>query len=123
MSRNTSPELSILSPDNIEYDPNVFETRDTLAVYMGEIKNIFTCEPGVVIGAMDKGIDLESLVYEMGLSENDINSRVISQIQRYCTLYTYFQTVVTTKFGKGTLRDICIISVDVNGTKINVLLK
>lgn len=124
MSRNTSPELFTLGIDNIDYDPNKFEIRDTLQVYLAEIKNIFTCERGVVIGAMDKGIDLESLVYDMDLSENDVNSRIISQIQKYCTLYSYYRTVVTTKFSKGTLRDICMIQVEINGTKmLNILLK
>lgn len=121
--RNTTPELFLLGTDDINYDPFIFETNDPLTVYKAEIKNIFSCSRGVVIGAMDKGIDLESLVYEMGLSENDINSRIISQIQKFCTMYEYFQTKVTTKFGKGTVRDICFITVDINGSKLQLLLK
>lgn len=121
--RQTAPELPVLGTNSLNYDPDLFEINDPLMIYMYEIKNILSCQRGEVIGAMDKGADLESLVYEMGLSEDEINSRIMTQIKKYCTMSDYFNTKIQTKFGKGIIRDICVINIDVDGTKMNFVLK
>lgn len=110
-------EIAILEPGDPDYSETVFEYRDQLTVYLLEIKNLFNTEPGTVIGAMDKGIDLESLVFEMNLVEDDINQRIISQIQKYATMASYFSTKVQTKFAKGTVRDVVFCDITIDGTK------
>jgi len=117
MSNFSAIELFILGPNDVDYDEQTFEIREPLTVYLLEIKNLLTSEPGTVIGAMDKGVDLESLVFEMNLEEDEINQRITAQIQKYCTLAPMFNTKIETKFTGGVVRDICFIDVIVDSNR------
>jgi hypothetical protein len=110
-------ELFILGPSDVDYNEHAFELRERLTVYLLELKNIFNTEPGTVIGAMDKGVDLEALVYEMDLEEDEINQRITTQIQKYCTMAPLFTTKIETRFAKGTIRDTCFVDVIIDSNR------
>lgn len=117
MSNITAIEFFTLGPNDVDYNEKSFEVREPLTVYLMEIKNVLTSEPGTVIGAMDKGIDLESLVFEMDLQEDEINQRIIAQVQKYCTLANMFKTKIETRFTGGIIRDICFIDIIVDSNR------
>lgn len=117
MSNIAAIEFFILGPNDVDYNEKVFEIREPLTIYLMEIKNVLTSEPGTVIGAMDKGVDLESLVFEMDLEEDEINQRIIAQVQKYCTLANMFKTKIETKFTGGAVRDICFIDIIVDSIR------
>jgi hypothetical protein len=109
-------ELYTVADKSNAYDDSEFETRDKLQVYLSEIVNLLNTAPGAVIGAMNKGVDMDSLVYEMGLNESEIASRVSTQLQMFSSMSRFFTTKIDVKFSQGTIRDICFVNVTISGS-------
>lgn len=108
--------ISLLSDNKNDqhYKQLELTTSNPVRMYVEQIKMAIESEHGSIMGATTN-FDLEDLVFEQGLSENDIEKEVRGAISGFCSLYPNFDTEVKAYFTKGEYRDICIIDIFVNG--------
>ena len=62
-------ELYPRDPDDRYYDPSQIEITDPVEICIGQIKMMLLTDKGSVLGDPKFGLNLESLVYELNLSE------------------------------------------------------
>lgn len=103
--------------DDLDYDDNQLEIGSDLAILINQIRNIFSGEAGAIMGLAEGFIDLEQYIYEMGINERDLNTLVQTKIFTYASYASKFDISVSSKFARGTNRDIVAISIIINNNK------
>jgi hypothetical protein len=115
-------------PGDVDYNEDQLEISNEFDAYLQQIKNVFSPEPGSIMGAEDMAIDLERYIYEMNLSGDRLQKKIRDVIFTYCTFSQIFRTKVSVKFAKGVKRDLAFIDIIVeddkgSSKKINVFIK
>jgi hypothetical protein len=111
-------------PEDPLYVPNVLEVKNDLDVLLGQIRMLLFTKPGDVIGELNFGIDIESQVFALNVSNLKLEEDIRNQIYTHCSFAENFDVKVKVSFFYGTTRDICLIDIFVDGTKyLGVLLK
>lgn len=103
--------------DDRDFRSDQPDIKDDLQIFLNQIRNVFSAEPGVVLGASQMGIGLEHMVYETNISPKNLEKIILEQIFTYCTFYTRFTIDVNVKFAKGTVRDIVFIDILIDKVK------
>jgi hypothetical protein len=103
--------------DDQDYSPSIADINDDLLMYINQIRNIFSAEPGTILGASSMGIGLETKIYEISMSAKNLEKDIIEQIHRYATLNYKFKTNIRVKFARGTIRDIVFIDIIIDDKK------
>ena len=115
-------------PDDVDYVENQLEISSEFDAYLQQIKNVFSPEPGSIMGAEEMAVDLERYIYELNFNEKRLEKKIREIIYSYCTFSEIFRTTIKIKFAKGTNRDLAFIDIiveDKNGTgkKLNIFIK
>ena len=69
-------EIYNKDPDDPNYKADQIEVTDPLEACIGKIKMLIFTRKGEVLGDSSFGLDLESLVYELNLSEESIKKEI-----------------------------------------------
>ena len=122
--KNNLKDIYTRSPGEIQYNENILEHSNVLESYIQKIKVLLNTTPGEVIGFPNFGVGLDALIFELNVNEDEIKSRIYSQITEHCIESQYFETDVILTFFNGTTRDILLIDISINGTKeFGILIK
>ena len=116
-------EIKVDTANDQKYIADELETTSVLDMYVDQILMAMGSELGSIMGA-DVTLDLESMVFEMNLTEQEINGQVRNVVSNFCSLYSDFQTDITTRFAKGETRDWCLVEITVNKErKVGIVIK
>ena len=100
-------------------DPNfkegIMEVNDEIEMIIGQIKMILYTKPGEILGAPDFGIALEDQLFVFNLNEVTLRSMLQDQVQKFVPLSEKYHIKFDVSFARGTVRDICLIDVKING--------
>jgi len=105
-------ELNISIPEDIDFIEDV-EIDSPFAAYMQSLKMLFASEEGEICCASDMFIELEYFVYDTSMDEDDLKDKILEIIYKFCPLASVFRTTIKIMFGKGEVRDTCIIDLNV----------
>ena len=112
-----SYEIYSKNQQDLDYVPDQLDISDEVQIYLNQIRNIFSAEPGAIMGAADMFVDLESYIYEMGLNEADLERVVTTAINKYASYASKYPTSVKVRFTQGTVRDIAFLDIVIDDTK------
>lgn len=104
-------EIYTKSIGDIDYKEDQLEISNEFSAYLQQIKNVFSPEPGAIMGAEDMAVDLEHYIYERNFSEKRLEKKISEIIYSYCTFSEIFRTRVVIKFAKGVNRDLAFIDI------------
>lgn len=117
-------DLNNTSRNDYNYLVDVFDITDPLIIFLNQIKILFGATKGSVLGAGNMPIDLEAYVYETSINESRLQENITTAINTHCTLAEDYPFTVDVKFAAGSVRDICIIDIDIkNGGVIKYTIK
>jgi hypothetical protein len=117
-------ELYMRDPSDPLYQENVLEQSSEIETLLGEIRMIMFTKQGDVLGSYTFGYNLEDNLFLFNLSGENLRSRLIDMIFYYCPDAAKFDVDLTVEFFRGTVRDVCLIDIYVDGQKsIGVLVK
>jgi len=117
-------ELYMRDPTDPFYDPDIMEQSSDIEILIGEIKMIMFTKQGDVLGSYDFGYNLEDNLYLFNLSESKLKQKLLDAIYAYCPDATTYKVDLTIEFFRGTVRDVCLIDIYIDGQKsLGVLVK
>jgi len=120
-------EFYTKQPDDVDYVIDQLEISNEFDAYLQQIKNVFSPEPGAIMGAEDMAVDLEKYIYEMSFSSKRLEKKIDQLVRRYCTYSELFRTTISVKFAKGTERDMAFIDIIIdnkdNKKRISIFIK
>ena len=111
-------DLYMIFPDEKTYDMTALEQRSRLQILLGQIKMILYTTRGSVIGSPSFGCNLEDYIYSFGLSNEEIQSKIIESIYSNCPDASEYGVTVEVSFFNGSSRDICLIDIIINNQKL-----
>lgn len=117
-------ELYIKYPTDPNYDENQVQTNSEIEMLITQIQTILFTNKREVMGSPNFGCSLEELIYDFGLNEYDLQSRITNQINYYCPLATKYNIQTDISFMKGEVRDIAFIDITIDskyGIRVNML--
>lgn len=115
-------EIKIDNPSDEKYLEDKIETSNLVEIYQEQIKMALGSELGSIMGA-DVTMDLEAYVFEFELSTQELAKKTREIIGKFCSLYPKFDTDINVGFAKGEIRDVCLISIEINGgNSVKVLI-
>lgn len=103
--------------DDRDYVSDQADIMDDLQIFLNQIRNLFSVEPGTVLGAATMGVGLEHMIYETSISPKNLEKVILEQVYTYCSFHKFFSININVKFAKGTVRDIVFIDILVDGIK------
>jgi len=117
-------ELYMRDPSDPLYTENVLEQSSEIETLLGEIRMFLFTKQGDVLGSYGFGYNLEDNLFLFNLNANDLRNRIIEGIFYYCPDAQRFNVDINVEFFRGTVRDVCLIDIFVNGQKsLGVLIK
>ncbi len=96
-------------PQDRNYNPKILEVTDTVEICIGQLKMMLLTQPGSVLGDPRFGLDLEGLLFELGLSEKAFKKELDLHLSIYCPLFLKVGGTYEVKFYVGKYRDIAIL--------------
>lgn len=102
-------EIYNRDPEDPNYKEDQLEVTDPLEVCLGKIKMMIFTAKGEVLGDPSFGLDLESYIYDMNLSELAIRKEIQDNISAYIPEFTSLGGNYELKFYMGTNRDIATL--------------
>ena len=109
-------DLYMRDPSDPSYTMGILEVSNELEILIAEIKMCLYTRRGEVLGAPDLGCNLEDLLFTFNLNEFSINSTLKDQMKKFVPLADKYAVSFQVKFAQGTVRDICVIDILINGT-------
>jgi len=117
-------ELYMRDPTDPLYTENVLEQSSEIETLLGEIRMIMFTKQGDVMGTYTFGYNLEDYLFLFNLNAGDLRTRLVDAIFYYCPDAKRFNVDVQVQFFKGTIRDVCLIDIFIDGRKsLGVLVK
>jgi len=117
-------ELYTRGPNDPNYKANQLETNDEIEMLLGQLRMILFTNRGEVLGAPDFGVNLEEALFSLDFNEYSLRSMLHDQIMKFCPLAEKYRVRFDVVFAKGTIRDICLIDIYVDGSKaFGILVK
>lgn len=101
-----------------KYDPTVLEVSDDLSFLLLQIEMLLFTKPGEVIGSNKMGINLESLLFSLNVSQSQIIQKINNQILTYCPLAHNYSVNADVNFIKEYNRDIAIVDIIINDERL-----
>lgn len=106
-----------------KYQSNVVEVSDEISFLVLQIENVLFTRKREVLGMESMGANLEDLLFTINANEGQIKQTILNQIFGYCPLATNYNVMIDVKFSKTLTRDIALIDIIIDGTKVlSVLL-
>ena len=103
--------------DDLDFRDDQTDIRDPAQIFINQIRNLFSAEPGMIMGASGMGIGLESLIYDTSISPRNLEKVILEQIYTYCSFHTRFKIDIVVKFARGTIRDMVFIDIIIDQVK------
>jgi phage baseplate assembly protein W len=100
------------------YRQGVVENTQPNDVLVAMIELILFTNKGEMLGDPDFGADLERLVWNTRLSSGQIQDNIVQQFVKYIPDLTPADYTVEVQFYEGTLRDIAVVYITLNGEVI-----
>jgi hypothetical protein len=117
-------ELYMRDPTDPNYKSGILEISDEVEMLIVQIKMILYTRPGEVLGAPDFGVALEDQLFVFNVNEYALRSMLQDQVMKFVPLSEKYQVKFNISFAQGTVRDICLIDVLINGTPLfGILVK
>lgn len=111
-------------PSDPLYTENVLEQSSEIETLLGEIRMIMFTKQGDVLGSYTFGYNLEDYLFLFNLNESEMRSKLVEAIFYYCPDAKRFNVDVSVQFFRGTIRDVCLIDIYIDGRKsMGVLVK
>ena len=107
-------EIYNKDPEDPNYKEDQLEVTDPLEACVGKIKMMIFTGKGEVLGDPSFGLDLESLIYDMNLSESALRKEVQNNIRVYIPEFEKLGGTYELKFYLGTNRDIATLDFKFN---------
>lgn len=111
-------DIYLVGDTEYGHDSSRVETSSKLDMYLNQIRMLMNTQKGSILGYEDFGVDIEGLVFEKDLNENSIKTEIEDHIKLYCSLNRDFTTNVVVKFFRGVSRDMCVIDIFIDGSKM-----
>lgn len=99
-------EIYNRDPEDPGYKEGQLEITDEVEIAIGQIKMLLLTEKGEVLGDPAFGLGLDSLLFELNLSEDSIREEIRKQIDVYAPMFNKVGGYFDIKFYIGTNRDI-----------------
>jgi hypothetical protein len=115
-------EIYLRDPSDPKYVEGVFETQSEIELLLGQIRMLFFTRPREVMGDPNFGIDIESELYTLNLSQDTLKRKVQTAIYQYCPDAQKYDVQVSLSFFRGSVRDMCVIDILIDGRKFMGLL-
>ncbi len=109
-------EIYLRDPSDPAFKENILEVSDEVEMLVSQIKLMLFSKPGDVLGAFSFGVDLDSQLFVFNINEYNLKSMLNDQTAKFIPLSEKYRVKYDVKFAQGTVRDICIIDVSINGT-------
>lgn len=93
------------------------EMSSDLDIFLSEIEMILLTNKTEILGEPDFGASLDAQLHSFNFSAGKIKGEIERQIDEYATLSKQFNWRIDVNFVKGTLRDIGIIDVYIEGVE------
>lgn len=117
-------EIYLRDPEDKYYTPDILEHSSDLENLLGQIRMILFTKQGDVMGSYNFGFNLEDNLFLFNLSEGEIKRKLLDMISTYCLDIDKFKIDLDVQFFNGSVRDVCLIDIIVDGQKqIGVLVK
>jgi hypothetical protein len=118
-------DIYFKAENDISYDASQLEENTDINNLISQIKMILFTNTGDVMGANNLGINLEKLIFSTDYNKNIILANLKHQIRDYLRYdRNLYNVQFDLNFFKGTIRDIGVLSVDINGSRaLDVLIK
>jgi hypothetical protein len=117
-------ELYLRDPSDKYYTPDILEHSSELENLLGQIRMILFTKQGDVMGSFNFGFNLEDNIFLFNLSATELKGKLMEMISTYCVDVENFNVQVDVQFFNGSVRDICLIDISVDGRKqIGVVVK
>ncbi len=110
-------EIYMRDPSDPLYTPNVLEQSSELETLLGQIRMVLYTKPGDVIGAYDFGYNLEDNLFLFNVNADELRTKLVEAIYRYCPDASRFNVDIQAQFFKGSVRDVCLIDVLIDNRK------
>jgi len=111
-------------PSDPLYSPGILEHSNEIENLIGQIRMILYTKKGDVLGAYEFGYNLEDNLFLFELNQDELKNKLLESIYYYCEDAATYGVEVEVSFFKGSVRDICLIDIIVNGQKsLGVLVK
>ena len=104
------------NPQDPNYKEGLLELEDQLERFKQQIEGCLFTPKTSVLGDVDFGASLDEYIWSFQSSNADLNYVVNQQIETYCSGASIFSYRVDTKFYAGTVRDIAVISIEIDNT-------
>jgi hypothetical protein len=111
-------ELYMRDPTDPNYKSGILEINDEVDMLVSQIKMILYTKPGEILGAPDFGIALEDQLFVFNINEYALRSMLFDQVTKFVPLSEKYHIKFNINFARGTVRDICLIDVIINGNPI-----
>jgi phage baseplate assembly protein W len=111
-------ELYMRDKTDPNYKSEILEVNDDMEMLIQQIKMILMTNQGEVLGAPDFGMSLEELLYTMNVNEFSLRSQLQDHLMKFCPLAAKYNVNFQIKFVQGTVRDICLIDIFINGNNM-----
>ena len=102
-------EIYNRDPNDLSYNPYQIEVTDLIEICIGQIKMLLLTNRGEVLGDLQFGLNLEELVFSMGLSESTIKEHLDFSLKIYVPLFAILGGTYELNFFVGTQRDIATL--------------
>lgn len=118
-------DLYFKGPNDITYNEFLSEENDELNQLIGQIKMILFTDQGTVLGNLGFGANLQRLIFETNYNQYTILNNLKYQFSQYLNYDTDRFTINTDlKFFRGTLRDMALLTIDINAYRVlDILIK
>ena len=100
------------------FEEGVIEINDDFEIFLQQIETILTTAKTEFLGDVFFGASLEEYIHTFSLNAQQLQFEITKMINTYCTLAGQFNYSVDVKFFKGSLRDIALIDIIIDGTKM-----
>lgn len=108
-------EIYMRDPSDPYYKSGILEVNDEIETLIGHIKMMLFTNKGEIIGAPDFGASLDEQLFTNNVNEYSLRSNLEDQTLKFIPLAEKYQVQYDIKFARGTVRDICLIDVLING--------
>ena len=117
-------ELYTRGPSDPLYYPGILEQSDEIETLLGQIRMIMFTKQGDVLGSYTFGYNLEDNLFLFDTPQGQLQSALRESIYTYCPDASTYNVEVQIQFFKGSVRDVCLIDITIDGEKrLGILVK
>lgn len=106
-----------------DYDPDMLEITDDMAILISKIQTLIFTNKGEVLGDPNFGCDIPKLLWQTNLNATDIQNQIYEQIQTYISNISNYKYDVQFYLLPGTIQDIGLIEININNVTLSAAFK